>query len=47
MDTYPTCKRCKREAHGWPLDRGDRCSPKSWVHCLRDPLVVIAENAKR
>ena len=41
----PTCARCARAARGWPLKRGDRCSPRGWVHCMRDPHVVMAENA--
>ena len=43
--TMPVCRRCKREAHGWPVYRGDRCSPKDWAHCIRDPFIVAAENA--
>jgi DNA-directed RNA polymerase subunit RPC12/RpoP len=31
------CPRCGREAHGWPVYRGDRCSPARWVYCIRDP----------
>ena len=31
------CPRCKREAVGWPLYRGDRCSPEYWVNCIREP----------
>jgi hypothetical protein len=41
----PVCRRCKRVAVGWPLERGDRCSPRSWWRCIRDPEVVMAENA--
>lgn len=41
----PVCKRCHRVAVGWPLDRGDRCSPRGWANCLRDPWVVLMENA--
>ena len=40
----PVCRRCKREAHGWPLRRGDRCSPPIWIHCIRDPFTVMNEN---
>jgi hypothetical protein len=29
------CTRCKRELRPWPLERGDRCSPKRWAHCIR------------
>jgi hypothetical protein len=36
------CPRCKREAVGWPLRRADRCSPKDWVRCLREPDNVRA-----
>lgn len=45
QEAPPQCRRCHREAHGWPLNRGDRCSPRNWVHCIRDPYVVLAENA--
>ena len=39
----PLCRRCGREAHGWPLERGDRCSPQGWAYCIRDPQVVRDE----
>lgn len=32
-----TCERCGREMRPWPLKRGDRCSPKDWVACIRQP----------
>lgn len=32
-----TCDRCKRELRPWPLKRGDRCSPKDWAVCIRQP----------
>lgn len=32
------CDRCGRTVVGWPLEtRGDRCSPKSWRNCIRNP----------
>jgi hypothetical protein len=31
-----TCPRCKREVDPWPLARADVCSPKGWLHCIRD-----------
>ncbi len=34
------CPRCKRPAVGWPLRRGDRCSPKDWANCIRRPEAV-------
>jgi hypothetical protein len=34
------CPRCGREAKGWPLKRGDRCSPSDWVSCIRDPDLI-------
>jgi len=42
----PVCRRCKREAHGWPLERGDRCSPQDWYQCIRDPDTVARENER-
>lgn len=39
------CPRCDREAVGWPLERGDRCSPRDWVYCIRQPELILA--AKR
>jgi len=41
----PVCRRCQRVAVGWPLERGDRCSPRGWRNCLRDPWTVLMENA--
>jgi ribosomal protein L34E len=32
----PTCSRCGRELHAWPLRRPRGCSPARWVHCIRD-----------
>lgn len=31
------CPRCKRTTSGWLLARPDRCSPKDWVRCIRQP----------
>lgn len=42
MATGPTCPRCDREARGWPLERADRCSPRDWVYCIRQPEAVLA-----
>lgn len=39
-----TCMVCKRTVNPWPLERGDRCSPKDWASCIRpfdSPKVVI------
>src|SRR3990167_2995857 len=41
------CPRCQREAVGWPLKRSDRCSPKTWAMCIREPAVIAAERAAR
>lgn len=35
-DRCMICAKCKRAVHPWPLQRGDRCSPKSWVYCIRN-----------
>ena len=43
---YPVCKRCKRHAVDWPVYRGDRCSPRDWWLCIRDPFTVAAENGQ-
>lgn len=40
------CPRCKRRAVGWPLKRGDKCSPKGWVACIREPEVVLKERRR-
>ena len=33
-----TCPKCGRPLAEWPIYRGPRCSPKSWVTCIRqDP----------
>lgn len=37
MFPRPTCDRCGREASDWPIKRGDVCSPRSWVRCIRQP----------
>lgn len=37
------CPRCKREAVGWPLERGDRCSPPKWAKCIREPYNIRKE----
>jgi hypothetical protein len=37
------CPRCHRPAVGWPLERGDRCSPPDWANCIRDPATVLAQ----
>ena len=42
-----TCPRCKRRAVGWPVLRGDRCSPRDWVDCIRDPGMILALDATR
>jgi hypothetical protein len=39
----PVCGRCGRVAVGWPLERGDRCSPRDWYRCIRDPFTVMQE----
>lgn len=31
------CPRCNRIAVGWILERGDRCSPREWARCIREP----------
>ena len=31
------CPKCQRKASGWPLYRGDKCSPAAWVNCIRHP----------
>jgi hypothetical protein len=31
-----TCERCGREVHPWPLERGARCSPRTWAMCIRN-----------
>ena len=31
----PVCPRCGRELRPWPLERGDKCSPKRWAYCTR------------
>jgi len=41
-----TCPRCKRWAIGWPLKRGDRCSPKDWQVCIREPADILAKAGK-
>lgn len=43
----PVCGRCSRPAVGWPASRPDLCSERRWVHCIRDPYVVLAENAAK
>jgi len=40
------CPRCKREVHSWPLDRGDRCAPKDWVHCIRPTSAVVERTVR-
>lgn len=30
------CDKCGREVKPWPLERGNRCSPKDWVYCIRN-----------
>jgi len=42
-----TCPRCKKPARGWPLERGDWCSVKYAVYCMRDPEIVLADIARR
>lgn len=38
-----TCDRCKRELSPWPLARGNKCSPKGWVSCIRnDDAAMLA-----
>jgi hypothetical protein len=47
---YILCPRCKRWTKGWLLMRGDgnRCSPKDWARCIREPEAIIAaEKAKK
>ncbi len=39
------CPRCKREIDPWPLQRGDRCSPKHWKYCIR-PLPLPTKTAR-
>lgn len=47
IDGTVICPRCHRKAVGWPLRRGDRCSPKDWAVCLREPAVIlVAAQAK-
>lgn len=29
------CTKCGRECRPWPLERGRRCSPKTWAMCIR------------
>jgi hypothetical protein len=29
------CSRCGREQHPWPVDRGNKCAPKDWAHCIK------------
>jgi hypothetical protein len=41
------CPRCQRQAVGWPLRRADRCSPKDWAKCLREPDNVRAVASER
>ena len=31
------CPRCGRPMVGWLVVRPDRCSPKYWVNCIRNP----------
>jgi hypothetical protein len=40
------CGRCGREAKPWPLERGDRCAPKAWAHCIRPPLQLPTKEAR-
>lgn len=42
-----TCPRCKRWTTGWPLKRADVCSPADWVDCIREPSVIVNQEAKR
>lgn len=35
MEYAEQCPRCKRPQNPWPLERGDRCSPKDWAVCIR------------
>lgn len=41
------CPRCNRMATGWPLERGDRCSPRSWANCIRNPETIRAKQAEK
>lgn len=36
------CPRCRREIHPWPLERGNRCSPNDWKHCIRNDDAALA-----
>ena len=44
-----TCPKCGRPVSLWPLKRTYRCSPPSWVYCIRelepptDEWVIIAD----
>jgi len=29
--------------HPQLMERGDRCSPRDWVKCIRDPATVLAQ----
>lgn len=43
-ETYVViCPRCRRVAVGWPLHRADVFSPSWWVHCLREPDAILAQ----
>lgn len=35
MTKDQVCDRCGRELRDWPIQRGNRCSPKAWVYCIR------------
>lgn len=37
------CPRCKRPTSGWPIKRQDRCSPKDWGRCIRQPEDIMAK----
>lgn len=43
------CPRCKRWTQGWPLQRGNgnRCSPKEWTRCIREPQTIIDEMKRK
>lgn len=40
------CGRCGREAKPWPLERGNKCAPKGWAHCIRPPLQLPTTEAR-
>lgn len=40
------CSRCGREAKPWPIERGDRCAPGRWAHCVRPPLQLPTKEAR-